>query len=425
MWKITQQGIEKRRYIQALTAVDVERLVASSSQDPTRFVTEFKDLLRESVKLHLVSDVPIAAMCSGGVDSSLIAAYAKDYVTDIPGYVADVAWDDGEGDQAARIGRHLGVPIRRIVVDQACFLELWPYAVWHSDGPPLSPSDSALLAVTRACRSDGIKVLLTGEGSDELFGGHSAHQITFDSWRRLNSWRRLFSRPRGAMQGIRHEPFGMTPMNSSRARRLTVAFGASQALLTKRLFELLAPIEDDADRAFIAHGLHDLHHHLSWILHRHDRLGVAASMEMRVPFLENALFDFAFHLPRRAKLHRGHAKWLVKKAAAELLPADVVYARKKGFPVTSKFSRGTQRLLLGGRLAEVMEWSAEATDEIVANLVEDRVLRFHVVGLELWCRLFFGGEAPDALGEKLASLAEYAKSRPNRPPTRKWLPATR
>jgi asparagine synthase (glutamine-hydrolysing) len=307
MWKITQQGIEKRRYFQALTAVDVERLVASSSQDPTRFVTEFKDLLRESVKLHLVSDVPIAAMCSGGVDSSLIAAYAKDYVTDIPGYVADVAWDDGEGDQAARIGRYLGVPIRRIVVDQACFLELWPYAVWHSDGPPLSPSDSALLAVTRACRSDGIKVLLTGEGSDELFGGHSAHQITFDSWRRLNSWRRLFSRPRGAMQGIRHEPFGMTPMNSSRARRLTVAFGASQALLTKRLFELLAPIEDDADRAFIAHGLHDLHHHLSWILHRHDRLGVAASMEMRVPFLENALFDFAFHLPRRAKLHRGHA----------------------------------------------------------------------------------------------------------------------
>src|ERR671911_81964 len=53
------------------------------------------------------------------------------------------------------------------------------------------------------------------------------------------------------------------------------------------------------------------------------------------------------------------------QAAAELLPADVVYARKKGFLVTSKFSRGTQRLLLGGRLAEVMEWSAEATDEIV------------------------------------------------------------
>jgi asparagine synthetase B (glutamine-hydrolysing) len=132
-----------------IRALDIDRLVAASREDPAQFVGEFRDRLQRSVTLHLLSDVPLAAMCSGGVDSSLIAAYAKDQLPEIEGYVADVQWPSGEGNQAERGGRHLGVPIRRIVVDQARFLRLWPYTVWHSDNPSLNPSDTALL---RSCR---------------------------------------------------------------------------------------------------------------------------------------------------------------------------------------------------------------------------------------------------------------------------------
>ena len=112
---------------------------------------------------------PCAAAAS---NSSLIAAYGRIHRGTWRPHVPDVQWPSGEGDQAERVGRHLGIPIRRIVVDQARFLRLWPYAVWHSDIPPIHPSDTALLAVVQACRADGVKVLLTGEGSDELFGGY-------------------------------------------------------------------------------------------------------------------------------------------------------------------------------------------------------------------------------------------------------------
>src|SRR5262245_15305087 len=161
LWKVTDSGIEKQRYFHVLSEVDVDRLVSAASGDPARFVAGFRHLLKRSVKLHLTSDVPLAAMCSGGVDSSLIAAYAHEELPGWPAYVADIPWADREGDQGERVGRHLGIPVRRILIDQGCFLRLWPYAVWHSDAPPTHPSDAALLAVAQACHADGIKVLLT------------------------------------------------------------------------------------------------------------------------------------------------------------------------------------------------------------------------------------------------------------------------
>jgi asparagine synthetase B (glutamine-hydrolysing) len=160
----------------------------------------------------------------------------------------------------------------------------------------------------------------------------------------------------------------------------------------------------DADRAFLAHCFYSLYDHLSRILHRHDRIGMAASMEMRVPFLENEMFDFAFHLPRRAKLHCGVGKWLVKQAAADVLPRDIVYAKKRGFPVSSRFWRGTERLLVGGRLADLMEWPVDSTRQII-NRLKNEVSSFSFGWVGVWARIFFDGEAPAALGEKLIATA--------------------
>jgi len=408
LWKITEQGIEKRRYFHVLDAIDVDRLIRASTNDPGSFIGPFRDLFNQSVGLHLASDVRLASACSGGVDSSLITAYAKEQVPDITGYVADVVdWHKGEGVQAERVGQHLGVPVHRVEVDQAQFLELWPHAVWHSDGPPTNASDTALLAVALKCRADGVKVLLTGEGSDELFGGYDWLQHTYNEWSWRNSWRGYIFGDRKRWETLAHAPFSTMParMDRNLRDRMVFALDAEDELLPQRLLALLAPIKPDADRTFLAHSFCSLYHHLSWILHRHDRIGMAASIEMRVPFLENAIFDFAFHLPRRAKLHRGVGKWVVKQAAAEVLPADIVYAKKKGFPMPMKYSRGTQHLLVGGMLAELMEWPASVTHETVAMLGKGDLLRFHVVSLELWARLFFGGEAPAALADKLAALA--------------------
>jgi asparagine synthase (glutamine-hydrolysing) len=126
---------------------------------------------------------------------------------------------------------------------------------------------------------------------------------------------------------------------------------------------------------------------------------------MRVPFLENQILDLALHLPRRAKLHRSIGKWVVKMAASELLPADVVYAPKKGFPMPSAFSRGCEQLLKNGVLREQMEWSAATIEEVLTLTVDDAAFRFQITGLEIWLRLFFGSETADQIGDRLQELA--------------------
>ena len=151
---------------------------------------------------------------------------------------------------------------------------------------------------------------------------------------------------------------GRSPACSSRRdptlrRRLVLAVEPELQGQPGRFMELLRSIDPPEDRAFLAQCFNDVYDNMQTLLHRHDRMGMAASIEMRVPFIENEVFDLAFHLPRRAKLHHGRAKWVVKEVASELLPADVVHAPKKGFPVPDNMTRGCERLLRGGYMAQL------------------------------------------------------------------------
>jgi len=408
VWKVTAGGVEKSRFFDFVGAIDVERLTANASVGLDTWPDEFRQRLQNSVTLHLESDAPLAVMCSGGVDSSLIAAYAKDRLPGLRAYVADVSWPNAEGDQAARVCEHLGIPLRRIDIDQSRFLRLWPHAVWSCDAAPLRPSAMGVLAVAQACRADGIKVLLNGEGSDELFAGYGWHRSAYRRWQ---------TRP--SDDAFLQAPFNLAWAGGEISSRWMIALDPDAVLRPRRLMKHLDAVEPPSDRAFLARGFFDLRYHLPWILHRLDRLGMAASIETRVPFLENSLFDFAFHLPAKAKLQRRHGKWLVKQAAAQRLPDDIVYAKKKGFPVPLAFSSGTEQLIAGGRLADFMQWPADVTREIIPTLRRSSGLRFQLVGLELWFRMFFEGQTPDALAETLMGLAKEAKPGPAKPPRRR------
>ncbi len=408
-WRVSKSGIEKHRYFHVLDDLDVERLVAAADADPHHSVDAFSAAMRKSVKLHLASDVPLAAMVSGGVDSSLVAAYMREHQPDLQGYVADVAWSGGEGDQAERVGHHLGMKVNRVRIDRELYLRLWPSTIWHHDGVPFHPSDPALLAVTQRCHEDGIKVLLTGEGSDELFGGYPWYPQTWQHWNRLyGPLHRLLPKKRLAKKRLilSETPFSnIMGRSRSTGRRMIISMDANTELLPNRILELLASIEPAADRGMLANSLADLYGHMSWILFRHDRIGMAASMEMRVPFLENGMFDLAFHLPKRTKLHRKTCKWIVKKESERHLPKDVVYAKKKGFPIPDTFTSGTQRLLNDGLLAQRFRWASATQRDIMFLAAGDDLLRYHLVGMEMWLRLFFGDENCEDLGEKLLSAA--------------------
>ena len=143
--------------------------------------------LLESVRMHLASDVPLATLCSGGIDSGLVTACVTRqrpgthaYVANV---VANVAGDVFEGPRAQRVTEHLGVELHRVDVGREDLLRLWPVATWFADKPDYTASEMPMLAIARACRTDGVKVLLSGEGADELFGGYRRHEDTYKMWR--------------------------------------------------------------------------------------------------------------------------------------------------------------------------------------------------------------------------------------------------
>jgi len=343
------------------------------------------------------------------VDSSLITAFAREGTPDLAAYVADVGGEVSEGAQAVRVGRHLGVPVHVVPETREQHLRLLPHVTWHLDVPNVHPSDTALLGVARRCRQDGIKVLLTGEGADELFAGYGWHAKSWEGWHKRERWHARLRRSRKKRRRY-GEKLRRGPLFTDMARgdpelrwRLTTALDPEAFLRSHRIMANLETIEPVSDRALIAAGIEDCYRHLPTLLHRHDRMGMAASIEMRVPFLENAVIDLGLHAPRRWKLHDGEGKWIVKRTAERHLPRDVVQAPKKGFPTPASFHAGTLRFLKGGALADLLGWGEATTSEILALSDVDAFAPKRLLALEVWARVFLRHEDPDEIGERLVA----------------------
>ena len=265
----------------------------------------------------------------------------------------------------------------------------------------------ALLAVANAARADGFKVLLTGEGSDELFAGYNWQAATQRRWLRLEGIRGLLRLPhRTNMKRMRFErlPF-VSPWPDGMYNRVLVAYGGHPVSRQRVLMSHLADIQPVSERALAATCIFELGNHLRWLLHRHDRIGMAASIEMRVPFLENKLIDFALHLPSGARIRRGKTKWLVKAIADRHLPRSIVHAPKQGFPVPPIYWTGCESILSNGRLEMILGWTREERNALMENLAHDRTLAFHLISLELWLRQRLDKQSPETQAQHLVALS--------------------
>ncbi|MES0133706.1 asparagine synthase (glutamine-hydrolyzing) [Mesorhizobium sp. M0016] len=409
LWKITDGVIEKRRFWHVLDVLETARITGDASADAEHMAT-LEALLKDSVGLHCIADTSVATACSSGVDSGLITALAKRFRPEVHGYVVDPQLGNSEAEDAERTGRHVGVPLRRVPVDRNRFFELWPRVIWHLESDGWHASHVALLALAERCRADGVKVLLTGEGADELFGGYPLQALSMKKWRSWSWPRRLVHSKRSLdrrFEQQRHAPYKVSAGSHSQMDRSMVLRALSPELnfLQTEIFDRLEPVMPPADRAFLGSCLYDLYSHLQDILHRHDRLSMAASVELRVPFLENRLIDFAIHLPRRQKYRDKTGKWLLRKVAEKHIPRQNVHARKIGFEMSSQFSAGTETLLRGGFLRDALKWPAANLEDMVQLARREQPSRLRLVGMELFLRLHAGGETPSTLTEALHAAA--------------------
>ncbi|HVQ96200.1 MAG TPA: asparagine synthase (glutamine-hydrolyzing) [Mycobacteriales bacterium] len=381
---------------------------------PAQAVELVADALTASVAEALIADVPVGAYLSGGLDSSLITAL----VAKARGGGTVQTYSAGFGDPrvdelpwARRVSGLLGTEHHDVVVTAADFTELWPRLTWHRDAPLSEPADVAVFRLAEMARRD-VKVTLSGEGSDELFGGYPKYRAA-----RLVEWAGVL--PAGVRAGALGRLERALP---ARLSRLGILLRAAQAgTAAERMRGWFAPFTE-AERARLlgraprrANSLApyqrargdvirrmlyaDSHFWLADnLLERGDRMSMAASLELRPPFLDHRLVELAFSLPSSVKVRGGTTKWVVKEVARRYLPADVVDRRKVGFrvPLDSWFRSGLREMawdLLTGPSSFV----ADILDRTAVNALltgHDRAVRdeqarlWTLLSLEVWHREF-------------------------------------
>ena len=324
---------------------------------------ELLSLLRLRVYDHLISDVPVGAYLSGGVDSSAICSLIRD-VTGDPPVTFSIAFSSEAFDESAfaqRMVQHLGAPNHTVTCDDTTPHEL-PSMLWHTELPLQFPLALPLQRLSALASARGCPVVLTGEGADELLGGYDAF--------RADKMRRLFDRP------------GMRFLRAPVYRQLYKWHGlpegavdsmldnqAKSGLVTQR-FGMLPPWYDiwtcvglDRERLLAPDGrtvrptdeppegwselLPDDLEHLhpmdaglaleqttrlpAWILLIGDRASMASSVEARVPLLDHEVAEFMAALPPSYKMRGFTEKALLRGAVADLLPREIARRRKRPF----------------------------------------------------------------------------------------------
>lgn len=337
------------------TPPQAARATSSASADPRaaaqlpEAVEQVRAKLDEATRLRLISDVPLGAFLSGGLDSSLIVALMRQHSsaavkTFSIGFTGDDSFD--ETHHARRVADLLGTDHTAFTVEPQA-LDLLPKLVWHHDQPFADSSAIPTFLVSQLTR-EHVTVALTGDGGDELFAG-------YERFYAASLAERLGVIPRPVWRGVAGI-LGALPEGTGyynvikRAGRF--ARGASQPLALAyfdwvRLFDAdavhaLTGQADHAGAAFMA-GVNDgvpglLDANLQTylpddLLIKADRASMAASLEARAPFLDHELLELAASLPLNLKLKGRITKHVLKEAARGLLPDDIIDRPKHGFGV--------------------------------------------------------------------------------------------
>ena len=376
--------------------------------------------LGEAVERQMLADVEVGAFLSGGLDSSAIVHFARTAQADMNCFT--LAYGEVSAEMVADLpyarlaASHLGVRLHEVPISPAMAQDL-PLLVEMLDEPQADPAALANYYIARAARDMGIKVLLGGSGGDDVFTGYRRHrQFAWDAavgrvpapLRRgaLRLAHRAGGGERGRLlvkllsgwQGDADErlrrAFEWLPLETaaglvaSRPEPATVAapFAAALAEMgpapaVERLLRL--------DQRFF---LRD--HNLNYV----DKTGMAAGVEIRVPFLDPQLMAFAARLPIDCKLHRGQTKWVLRKAMEPYLPHSVIYRPKAGFGVPLRaWIKGPLRSLIGdltdasvvGRRGLLDPGGVLALrDAHFAGRIDAAYPLLAIAMIELWCRAF-------------------------------------
>jgi asparagine synthase (glutamine-hydrolysing) len=373
--------------------------------DDAELLEECRARMRDSVRAHLVSDVPVGVLLSGGIDSSLLAALAAEESSE-PLRTFSIGFEErsfNELERARLVAERYATAHRELVLrpDAALLLP----ALAEAFDEPFADSSALPTYLVSELAAREVKVALSGEGGDELFGGYytyaadlladrvaplaalarplverlptSTAKASFDykakrfvrgarlaPLERHHAWKEIFSPELRAELTGSHGGFDLLSLHRAR-------FDETEGA------ELLARLQDVDLGLYLADDL----------LVKTDRASMAHSLEARVPFCDQVVASFALTLPTRHKVRGLRKKVLLRRAAAALLPRSIVYGRKQGFSIpAAAWLRGELEPFARETLApDTLKRQGFFRPETASRLIDE-----HVAGKEDWSRQLWG-----------------------------------
>jgi len=389
------------------------------------YVEKYRELLEGCVASHLMSDVPLGVFLSGGLDSSAVAALTtkirrEPIETFAVGYGEEAF---SELPFARTVAQHISSKHHEVRLSREEFFHSLPHLIWHEDEPIVWPSSVSLYFVARLAR-ERVTVVLTGEGSDETLAGYTRYP-----WTLVNS--RMDSVYRAAVPGMLRrwvrEAMQSGRISKDMHRKLEHTFlvrggeswqafyfdnfysafsAADQAVLLTPEARAIAGDAYAGSMNYWNASSGDLLHRLLYtdiktylveLLMKQDQMSMAASIESRVPFLDHELVEFTASIPAKYDTQGMAGKFILKAAVEDLLPRDIVYRQKMGFPTPWAYWLGgpqldeLEQLLLEPRTVERNYFEPEAVKKMFAEHragARDHGNRiWRLLNLELWERV--------------------------------------
>ena len=386
---------------------------------------ELIEVIRKSVREHMISDVPVGVLLSGGVDSTALLSFAVEE-TDKPVSTFTIGFESeqfaDERKYAAIAAKKFGTRHYDMTINASEFAEFLPQYVWHMEEPICEPPAVALYYVSKLAK-DHVKVLISGEGGDEAFAGYSNYRnlVWLERIKKLSGpLRPIIGKAISALTGLeslkRFNKYGdlmgmdfkdyyysrtsspLAFMNKNADGVYTSEFNDTiSTSKTHKFRELL--LQNVIDQGLLDKMLYmDTK---TWLpddlLLKADKITMANSIELRVPLLDHAVLEYAASLPDDFKLRRFTTKYILKKAFEGRVPHEILYRKKTGFPVpyelwmSNGLSEHIRNILLDEKTLSRGYFQPAAISQMLdANDYRPAYSKeiFLMVALELWHRCF-------------------------------------
>lgn len=382
-------------------------------------------LIEESIRIRLMSEVPLGAFLSGGVDSSVTVGVmaritGKPVKTFTVGY--ENAEDASELQYARIVADHFKTEHHEMILKPGRFMDLVTNVVWYLDEPVAEYATIPLFLLSRLAK-EHVTVMLSGEGADELFAGYPIYRYMnyIESYRRLPAFLR-----RGLIEPIIDPYFKVKKHGKYRdwlkepLERRYIGNGSNfSSGMRDRLYT--ADFQKDLDRSGLYNVIASYYDRVSsrdsigrmlyldtktWLpedlLIKADKMTMAAAIELRVPFLDHKLVEFAASLPSKMKDTGFTSKYIFKKYAEKFVPGGIVHRKKRGFPVPVKqwlrreLFENARQILLESRTRERGIFDLDYVEELLAGHAHTSMdlskQLWNLFILEIWLRIYIDGD---------------------------------